>query len=53
MVGDCKDHIITTLPLVSQGIKVINGNEVDGKELLPTDKHPFDHFLVYCKVSIE
>lgn len=51
LVNEVKDHIITTLPIESSWLEVIDGND-SKQELLPCEKHPYDHFVVKAKLKV-
>ena len=46
VVAESKDKIISTLKINSGSIRYITNEEVKEKALIPTDKHPFDHFVL-------
>jgi hypothetical protein len=48
-VDELKDHIITTLEIKEYGLELIDGSP-SNKELLPNDRHPYDHFIVKAKL---
>ena len=51
---ESKDKIITDLPIIkdSGSITFIDGHTpATNKSYVPTDEHPFDHFLVVCTVA--
>jgi hypothetical protein len=51
LIVDSKDKIISNLPVSNGKITLITGEEIkDG--LVPSDDHPFDHFLVSATVTI-
>lgn len=50
-----KDKIITDLPIVASSGRVTyidNETRPNPKSFIPSDDHPFDHFLVTCNVVI-
>jgi hypothetical protein len=51
---ESKDKIITDLPIInnSGSITFIDGHTpATSNSYVPTDEHPFDHFLVACTVA--
>lgn len=44
----CKDHIISDLTLSKCDITLINGSNL--LMLIPTETHPYDHYLVCAQV---
>lgn len=49
---DIRDHIITNLPFKESIVQTIKGKSI-GNELLPNEKHPFDHFAVRATIINE
>lgn len=45
-VKESKDKIITTLNILKGKVSYISGQEPSKETLVPTDDHPFDHFVV-------
>lgn len=41
-----KDFILTNLNIKEYSVQTIDGKPADLNMLLPTDLHPFDHFVV-------
>lgn len=59
-VYECKDQIFCNRPIRNSRIMTIDGLQVDTNvvkgqqhkiKLLPTDMHPFDHYLVVCSIE--
>jgi endonuclease/exonuclease/phosphatase family metal-dependent hydrolase len=51
---ESKDKIITDLPIQKDSGKItfIDGHTIpDNNSYVPTNEHPFDHFLVACRVA--
>jgi hypothetical protein len=46
LVAEGKDKIISTLPILKGSLRYINNEKPDNYSLIPTDKHPFDHYVV-------
>ena len=46
IVKESKDKIITTLRILKGKVSYISGQEISRDTLVPTDEHPFDHFVV-------
>jgi hypothetical protein len=46
MVRECKDFILTNMEFKGYVICNINRIEANDSDLLPSDKHPYDHFIV-------
>ena len=49
-----KDYILTDLTMEEKKIMMIDGEEVllgTKKKLLPTDKHPYDHYVTACTLQ--
>lgn len=44
---------MTTLPIISGEILTINLMTPTDDSYLPLDHHPFDHFLLFAKISKE
>lgn len=52
---ESKDKIITDFPIVpGSGVVtyIDNKTKPDPNSFVPTDDHPFDHFVVTCNVAI-
>lgn len=41
-----KDHLFSTLPFKEHSIDLIDGSRAVREDLLPNNRHPFDHYLV-------
>lgn len=52
LVQETKDYIISTGQLSKVRIMKIDGTETNSNDLLPTNAHPYDHFLVMASVEI-
>lgn len=50
VVAESKDKIISDLKIVSGSIRYITNEEVKERGLIPSDKHPFDHFVVVASL---
>lgn len=50
-VSEVKDHIVSSNPINEEEvwIETIDGSESRG-ELLPNDRHPYDHYIVHAKL---
>ena len=52
---ECKDQVFSTMKIVENRIVTIDSQEANreqsSKKLLPTDDHPFDHFMVLCTLQ--
>lgn len=46
VVRESKDKILSNLKLLNGKISYITGAEPSSQNLVPTDEHPFDHFVV-------
>jgi len=46
LVAESKDKIISTLPIIQGSLRYINNEKPNNESLIPTDKHPFDHFVL-------
>jgi hypothetical protein len=46
VVAESKDKIISDLKITGGSIRYITNEEVKEKCLIPTDRHPFDHFVL-------
>jgi hypothetical protein len=47
------DYILTNAKISEESVSTISGRKiVENEELLPSDEHPFDHFLVICTVEV-
>lgn len=46
MVYESKDKIVSSLAIAQGKITYITGNKPSNENLVPTDEHPFDHFVV-------
>ena len=46
LVKESKDKIMSTLPLANGRRAYIDNQPASDKSLLPSDAHPFDHFMV-------
>ena len=51
VVKESKDKIISTLKICDGKISYITGAEPSSQNLVPTDEHPFDHFVLICCVE--
>lgn len=47
----CKDHLISDLSLLKSEVTLINGFNLN--VLLPTEMHPYDHYIVAAQVHTE
>jgi hypothetical protein len=52
LVQESKDVIITNSHISKSRILKVDSSEVDG-DLLPTNTHPYDHFIVLAWVEIQ
>lgn len=50
-VAESKDKIMSTLKITSGSIRLIDGSEAKSKSLIPTDAHPFDHYVVVANLK--
>ena len=50
-VDELKDHIISTLEIKDYTLELVDGS-ASQRELLPNDKHPYDHFIVKAKLIV-
>ena len=48
--SEAKDFILSNLPIKDYSVDVITGEKMCEKELLPNNRHPFDHFLVVANI---
>ena len=48
VVRESKDKVISTLKISEGKISYITGAEPSNQNLVPTDEHPFDHFVIVC-----
>jgi hypothetical protein len=46
IVAESKDKIISSLKILKGSVRYINNTEAQEKALIPTDQHPFDHFVL-------
>ena len=51
IVSESKDKIISTMKILDGKISYINGAEPSKNNLVPTDEHPFDHFVVVANLE--
>lgn len=51
IVMENKDQIISDLKIKKFHVVMISGGKVSEKTYLPSDEHPFDHFLVYATID--
>lgn len=47
IVIEVKDQIVSDLRMVNSKVMKINGKSISNHTYLPTNEHPFDHYLVY------
>lgn len=45
-----KDYILTNLEIKDYRIEKINGEIAGEGDLLPSDEHPYDHFIVNAQM---
>lgn len=52
---ECKDQIFSTLPILQNKVITIENEEISPKKpsrtLLPSESHPFDHFMVISSIQ--
>ena len=48
VVRESKDKVISTMKISDGKVSYITGKEPSSQNLVPTDEHPFDHFVVLC-----
>lgn len=53
IVMETKDQIVSDLNILESHVTMINGSETSDKTYLPSDEHPFDHFLVWGVIETE
>jgi hypothetical protein len=46
IVKESKDKIISTMKILDGKISYITGKEPNNQNFVPTDEHPFDHFVL-------
>lgn len=46
LIAESKDKIISNLQIVSGSLRYINNEKPNNDSLIPTDKHPFDHYVI-------
>ena len=51
-VKEVKDHILTNIPIKLFSRDLVNQQKVSS-ELLPSDCHPFDHFIVAATLELK
>ena len=51
IIQESKDKIISTLTIHSTRIMYITGTIPKHDNYVPTDEHPFDHFLLVCRLA--
>ena len=51
-VSEVKDHVASTLPILSYRIERIDGKD-SSNELLPNQTHPYDHYIVSATLLLE
>ena len=51
IIEESKDKIITTLPIREGQVLYITGARPAKDNLVPSDEHPFDHFVVAVQVD--
>ena len=51
IICESKDKIISTLPVTEGRITYITGNKPSKDNLVPTDEHPFDHFVLVANLE--
>lgn len=52
LVQESKDKIISNFPIKDHYISYINGHKINKDSLVPSDDHPFDHFVVVAEIEI-
>jgi len=50
VIRESKDKIITSLSLTAGRITYITGEQPSDLNLVPTNEHPFDHFIVSARL---
>ena len=50
IIRESKDKIISTMSLTAGRISYITGEQPSDKNLVPTNEHPFDHFIVSARL---
>lgn len=51
VVAESKDKIMSTLKLIKGSIRYIDNTEAGKEGLIPTDRHPFDHFVLVVNLK--
>jgi hypothetical protein len=47
---ECKDQFITDMEVRKLSISTIDEEQVSESVFLPTETHPFDHFIIYAEL---
>lgn len=50
IIQESKDKVVSTLAICDQRIMYISGVVPKHDNYVPTDEHPFDHFLLVCRL---
>ena len=51
LIQENKDIFLTTLPFHMHHVMKIDGDKPEEKNYLPSNEHPFDHFLIFAVVE--
>lgn len=53
IIEESKDKIISTVKIIKGNIFYINGSSPKDKSLIPTNNHPFDHFVIMALLETQ
>lgn len=51
-VTACRDHILSSVPLIKPRVVSIEDNPSENVQYLPTSEHPHDHFVVTASIQV-
>lgn len=51
-ITESKDKVISNLKIEKGAVRYINSTEASSKSLIPTNEHPFDHFVVMATLQL-
>ena len=46
LVAESKDKVLSTLNILAASVRFINNQQPHAGTLIPTNDHPFDHYVV-------
>jgi len=53
VVCESKDKIVSTLKILEGKTSYITGSHPSSDNLVPTDEHPFDHFVLVAVLEVK